>query len=229
MELTLVSAFSAGGLVGHLSYSLLDISMFMRRIGPLRVFVMLSAFVAIIYDVVWLKDPIGVFWETLLVIVNIGQLSYDWIADRRARFSAEERTLWETRFPTLSAREARHLLNSGLWVNAPAGKPLTVEGEVVTHLIYIADGRADISYRDKSFTWCGPGNFIGEMSILDEVPASADSVLTEASRIWMISGSAVRRIARDYPAISIGINNGFSVDWREKLVAQRDFAMTATP
>ncbi|MGB0410074.1 MAG: Crp/Fnr family transcriptional regulator [Pikeienuella sp.] len=226
MELTIESAFSTGGLVGHTSYLLLVISMFMRQIGPLRVFVILSAFVAIIYDVVWLKDPIGVFWETLLVAVNIVQLAYDWLAGRRAIFSAEERRLWETRFPTLNAREARRLLSSGLWVDAPRGKRLATEGEIVTHLIYVDQGRADISYQGKAFTWCGPGNFIGEMSVLDKGPASADAVLTEESRIWMISGRAVRRLARDHIGISEGLRAGFSADWREKLANQRDFALT---
>lgn len=228
MELTFESAFSAGGMVGHTSYLLLVISMFMRSLGPLRVFVILSAFVAIAYDVFWLKDPVGVFWETLLVVVNIGQLTFDWFASKRTRFTAEERRLWETRFPSLSARAARRLLSSGLWVDAAEGRVLTVEGEVVRHLIYVDEGRADISYRGKPFTWCGPGNFIGEMSVLDKGFASADAVLVERSRIWMISGRAVRRLARDNPAISDGLRAGFSVDWREKLTAQRDFAMTQT-
>ena len=47
MELTLESAFSTGGLVGHFAYMLLVISMLMRRMIWLRIFVILSALVAI--------------------------------------------------------------------------------------------------------------------------------------------------------------------------------------
>ena len=54
MELTLESAFSVGGLVGHTSYLLLVVSMLMRRMFWLRVFVIASAIVAITYDAVWL-------------------------------------------------------------------------------------------------------------------------------------------------------------------------------
>ncbi len=75
MDLTLKSAFLTGGMVGHLSYVLLVLSMVMRRMSLLRMLVIASAFVAITYDWFWLKDPVGVFWETLLVLVNIVQLS----------------------------------------------------------------------------------------------------------------------------------------------------------
>lgn len=224
MELTLDSAFSTGGLVGHLSYILLIISMLMRRLGPLRVFVILSALVAILYDSVWLKDPIGLFWESLLVLVNIAQLSLAWRANRRARFSAEERPFVEARFPDLTNGEARRLLDRGLWVSGEAGAVLTVEGEPVSHLIYLASGEAEISYRGKVFTRCGSGNFIGEMSVREKGPASADATLTQPSRYWMISGRAVRRLWRDEPAIARGLEKGFSLDWRDKLAAHRPMA-----
>lgn len=71
MELTIESALSPGGLVGHTSYLLLVVSMLMRRMWLLRILVIASSLVAITYDMVWLKDPVGVFWESLLVSVNV--------------------------------------------------------------------------------------------------------------------------------------------------------------
>ena len=67
MELTLESAFSTGGMVGHLAYLLLVLSMVMRQMYLLRILVILSASIAIAYALFWLKDPIGVFWESLLM------------------------------------------------------------------------------------------------------------------------------------------------------------------
>jgi len=49
VELTLESAFSTGGLVGHFAYMLLVLSMVMRRMIWLRILVILSALVAIAY------------------------------------------------------------------------------------------------------------------------------------------------------------------------------------
>lgn len=221
MELTLESAFSTGGIVGHLSYLLLIVSMLMRRLGPLRLFVILSALVAILYDAVWLKDPVGLFWESLLVAVNIAQLALAWRANRRARFTPEERALLDARLPDLGDGEARRLLDSGLWVAGAPGDVLTVEGEPVSHLIYLATGEVAISYRGRVFTHCGPGNFIGEMSVLEKGEASADAILTQPSRYWMISGQTVRRLRRDEPAVVDALERGFSLDWRDKLKAHR--------
>ena len=102
MELTLESAFSVGGLVGHASYLLLVVSMLMRTMFWLRILVIASACVAITYDAVWLKDPVGVFWETTLVLVNIVQIVILWRADRIARFTEEEQSFATTRLRGLS-------------------------------------------------------------------------------------------------------------------------------
>ena len=59
MELTLESALSVGGLVGHLSYLLLVEWTLMRRMWALRVLAIASALVVIGYDEFWLQDPIG--------------------------------------------------------------------------------------------------------------------------------------------------------------------------
>lgn len=83
MELTLESAFSSEGALGHFAYLLLVSSMLMRRMFWLRLLVIASALVAIAYSALILTDPVSTFWETLLVIVNIGQLSLSWWQDRR--------------------------------------------------------------------------------------------------------------------------------------------------
>ncbi|NKB45742.1 MAG: hypothetical protein GKS03_15840, partial [Alphaproteobacteria bacterium] len=91
MELTLQSALSFGGMVGHMSYFLLFVSMVMRVMWVLRVLVILSALVGITYDIVWTKDPVGVFWETSLVVVNVVQLTIGWMQNRAEKFSSVRR------------------------------------------------------------------------------------------------------------------------------------------
>lgn len=75
MELTLSSAFSPGAMVGHLAYLLLVASMLMRTLFALRLLVIASALVAIAYAAIWLNDPVSSFWEALLVVVNILQIT----------------------------------------------------------------------------------------------------------------------------------------------------------
>ena len=140
MELTLESAFSTGGLVGHLSYLLLIVSMVMRVMWVLRVFVILSAFTAIAYDFIWLKDPVGVFWESLLVLVNIVQLSITYAQTRFEKFTDHEASFVHGAFPGLSNTLKRKVIRKGHWLEADAGTVITRAGEPVEKLVFIADG-----------------------------------------------------------------------------------------
>ena len=102
MELTLESALSPGAMVGHFAYLLLVISMLMRSITWLRIFVILSAIVALAYGAIWLNDPVTVFWEATLIVVNIVQIFLIWHANRSAQFNEDEKRLIAERLPTLS-------------------------------------------------------------------------------------------------------------------------------
>ena len=107
MELTLDSAFSTGGIVGHLAYVLLIASMLMRQMVWLRLLVIASALVGILYSIVWLSDPVSSFWETLLVTVNVVQLGITWRQNSRARFSARELSFTSRRLRGLAPGEQR--------------------------------------------------------------------------------------------------------------------------
>lgn len=225
MDLTLDSAFSTGGLVGHLSYLLLVVSMLMRRMGALRVFAIASALTAIFYDVVWLKDPIGVFWESLLVAVNVGQLAVIHLSNRRARFSEEEAEFVHGKFPRLSRGNRRRLLNQGLWVTGETGTALTTERETVTHLIFLASGEAEIRSADKVVAVCEPGAFIGEMTVLSGEPATGTATLSMQSRYWAIEAGALRDLVKAVPEIGESLEASFSRNLRDKLVRSNRFIL----
>lgn len=218
MELTLESALSPGGLVGHLSYLLLVVSMLMNRMSLLRMLVIASALTAIIYDWVWLRDPVGVFWESLLVTVNVVQLLILYWRNSRARFNDTERGFIEAKLPGLAPGTARRLLDLGSWRNAEPGEELTREGTNAGRLTYIAQGGVDIHAGGIRVSRCGSGDFIGEMTVLNEDPASATTVVSEHSILWQIEAAALRRaISRD-PEIGREIEASFARNYRSKLI-----------
>jgi hypothetical protein len=219
MELTLESAFSVGGLVGHTSYLLLVVSMLMRRMFWLRVFVIASALVAITYDAVWLKDPVGVFWETTLVLVNIVQIILLWRDDRVARFSEEERAFLDTRLRGLSGGQARRLIDAGTWADLPDGETLTVEGQPPTHLVFVASGRVGIDTGGRRVAECGPGAYVGEMSLIDDGTASATARVEGAARVWRIPMARLEALRQSHPEQTAALDASIARDIRAKLVA----------
>ena len=110
MELTVDSLFTPGGLVGNLSYILLIVSMSMRDIFWLRIIAIFSGLTGIAYDVVWLSDPVGAFWESAFTLVNVVQ--WMWLVRERqgGLLSAEEELLRKLLFPTLSKSNFRKFL-----------------------------------------------------------------------------------------------------------------------
>ncbi len=218
MELTLDSAFSTGGIVGHLAYVLLIASMLMRQMVWLRLLVIASALVGILYSIVWLSDPVSSFWETLLVTVNVVQLGITWRQNSRARFSARELSFTSRRLRGLAPGEQRQLLNAGHWERFEPGTILITENSVPSDLIYVASGAADVTIGGQSIAECGPGAYVGEMSFVGDAPASATVTARTEMEIWRISRDTLAGFDRDRPAWLAVIEAGIARDMRDKLV-----------
>jgi CRP-like cAMP-binding protein len=223
MELTIESALSLQGLIGHATYLLLVVSMIMRDMTYLRIIVILSALVGITYSALILHDPVGTFWESLLVTVNVVQLAITHYLNRRARFSEEETAFVEGRFSELGAGQRRRLLNCGAWRSGEPGQQLTTEGRPVSHLIYLASGSAAIESDGQMVAICHPGTFIGEMTVTTNEPATGTAILTSPSRYWCIEATALRELVAVKPEIRHALEVAFSHGMRDKLVQSNRF------
>jgi hypothetical protein len=221
------AAFSTGGFVGHLSYVLLIISMMMRDITYLRLFVIASALVGIAYDLVWLRNPVGVFWEGALLLVNLVQLYLLWRRDRSARFSTEEADFVAARLAGLSPGRCRHLLDLGRWDDLPAGAQLTAQGQPPDFLVYLAAGEASVEVDGQEVTRISPGHYIGEMSVFGDGLASADVRLLAPARVWRVEPDKIARLKEDRPTIANALQAGMAQDMRNKIVASNDGAVRA--
>ncbi len=219
MEFALESAFSTGGLVGHFAYILLILSMIMRRMVLLRIFVIASALVGITYAIVWLQDSVSSFWETLLVTVNVIQLAITWRQNSTASFTAEEKDFARVRLRGLSPYEQRRLLSLGEWINLPEGHRLTVEGEQPDWLYYIASGSARVVVRGDTVATCGPGGYVGEMAYISGEPASAAVEVTQATRVWRIGRDALTEVDAKHPTWVSVLEAGIARDLRQKIVS----------
>jgi hypothetical protein len=218
MELTLDSAFSAGGMVGHLAYVFLVLSMLMRSIVALRILFVVNVLLNILYVTVWVQDPVQLFWESLLFVINVAQLALIWWQNRRAQFSEDEKAFAASRLRGLSRGQTRQLLDQGHWWDVLPGTVLTLEGERPQHLTYIASGSAGIYVGDSRIADCGSGHYIGEMSVLDREPASATVRVEQAARVWQLPTAVMDQLGDRKPAVSAVLEAGIARDMRSKLM-----------
>jgi len=195
MEMTLESAFSSQGALGHMAYFLLVLSMLMRRMIWLRILVIASAIAGIAYSVLILTDPVSTFWESMLITVNIGQLTLSWWLDRRTQFDTREDNLRQLHFATLAPNRLRRLLRLGEWITLDAGTRLTRAGALVDALCFLHDGSARVEVGGVSIGRCDVGSLIGEMTVASGEPAFADVVLDGPATVWRIDGAVLRDLA----------------------------------
>lgn len=192
MESTIESLFASEGLLGHLSWFLLIISMFSQKMYWLRVGVIGSALAGIAYALIVLGDPVALFWSSLLLAVNIFQLVRLMLADRAAAFSDEEQKMISAVFRDLSPIDGRTLLDKGFWIDREEGRELIREGSAVEHLYYLASGTAEVRSAGKTVGHCKAGDLIGEGTVLTSDTASGTVTLSGDSRLWCIPAPVLR-------------------------------------
>lgn len=218
MEFSLEAALSPSATMGHLGYVLLVASMLMRRMVLLRLLVIASALVGIAYSYLILSDPVGTFWEALLVTINVVQLFLTWWLDRVSQFDAREAALREAHLPGLSPGRCRMLLSSGRWRTLEAGSVLTRQGEPVPALYYLSEGTATVQVGGRQVATTGPACFIGEMTIATREPAFATVVVDAKTEVWSIEADEFHRLAQRRPEIAHALESAFFRTVRGRLV-----------
>lgn len=211
-------AFLTDGFFGHLSYILLIVSSLMRRMFWLRIFVMGSALAGIVFDYVVIGNVVGAFWQVLLLIVNVVQITLLWLRDHRARFTDEEAVLIARWFQGGTPGKRRLLLDLGRWETLPAGIALTEEGKRPQFLSYLSAGSAYIATDRKRFTEVGAGHFIGEMSLMGDGLASADVETGTDTRVWRIEREKLDNLRATQPDLYGVIEAAIALNLREKVI-----------
>jgi CRP/FNR family transcriptional regulator, cyclic AMP receptor protein len=102
--------------------------------------------------------------------------------------------------------------------SCPAGTVLFREGEVGDRMFVIQSGKVRISKRgrdgDKTLAVMGPGEFLGEMAILNNKPRTGTAVVEEDARLLVIDG-------RTFEAMVVG-NTEIAVRLIKKLARRLD-------
>jgi hypothetical protein len=197
-------------LFGHFTYFLLIVSMLMRRMVWLRSFAVASGVAKIVYRAFFVFDPVSVLWETVFVLVNIGQLLLICYYERHHRFTDDQRHFVDSMPASVERRALKRLLGFATVREVPADAVLVREGEVVKDLLYVATGVARIESGGRIIAVCGPGDYLGEMSFLSGEPATATVVASKPMRVLAFDQqrlhAAVASDAAIHRAMEAGLN-----------------------
>lgn len=167
----------------------------------------------------WAHGGLAIVIPALILIVAGVQVSSILNADRSARFSDEEEVMAEKALPGLGRAQARRLMDQGFWMDGRAGDVLIEEGQDVGQLYYLATGAAEVHANNHLVGHIGPGQLVGEATVLGETAAIATVTLTQHSRVWCAQGDALNDYLTANPEARHALEHSFTVSLRQKLDA----------
>ncbi|MDR3471710.1 MAG: cyclic nucleotide-binding domain-containing protein [Devosia sp.] len=209
-------------LFGHFTYFLLIVSMLMRRMVWLRSLAVASGIAKIIYRAYFVIDPVSVLWETIFVLVNVGQLALMWYYEHHYRFADDERHFVESMGGGVERSAIRRLLSYAQFRRLPPGDVITIEGAPVADLTYIADGVVKVEHGGTIVAVCGPGDYIGEMSFLSGAPASATVTVVKPVHTVSFDQKRLRAAVDADPAVRRALESALNRNLAGKLARSND-------
>lgn len=104
-------------------------------------------------------------------------------------------------------------------VSVPTGTKLTREGTGGHECFVIADGEAVVRIKGRDVAHVGPGDIVGEMSVLDREPRSATVITTQPLRAFVMTGVQFAEIADRFPTVARRVMQTLAHRLREVEVA----------
>jgi CRP/FNR family cyclic AMP-dependent transcriptional regulator len=118
-------------------------------------------------------------------------------------------------FGELSKRQLTRLAQVADLVSTDKGKALIREDGQGREFIVFVEGAAEVRRNDQVIATIGPGDSIGEMSLLDRGPASATVVTTEPCELVVIDGRRFDELLTDLPDLAVNLLATLSARLRE--------------
>jgi CRP/FNR family cyclic AMP-dependent transcriptional regulator len=105
-------------------------------------------------------------------------------------------------FRGLSKKQLRDISGLATRLNEPAGTVLTKEGKIGHEFIIVLEGEIEIRKGDRVIATRGPGNYVGEIALLDNRPRTATVVATTPVVIEVIGQREFRTLLAGAPELS---------------------------
>ena len=204
---------------GHLAFGLIALSFLFRDMFWLR-FISIAASVAgIVFNYAVPAHPLWlvIYWNVAFIAVNLVQIAILIYQRRSISFTEEERELYETVFYNLAPVEFLKLMRQASWHTAAEGDTLAREGETLERIMLIYSGRASVWRGPKWLSELSDGNFVGEVSFLNEQPATATvrAKLTMSYLSW--PKPELRKLLNRNPCMRFALESALSADLSKKL------------
>jgi CRP/FNR family transcriptional regulator, cyclic AMP receptor protein len=119
-------------------------------------------------------------------------------------------------FRGLDDEDLQRIAEASSFRESPPNEALARRGEIGQEMFVIVDGTARVEADNKILTRLGPGDFFGEISLIDGKPRTATVITETPSTLLTISHSAFDTLLDTVPQLSKKLLKNLCVTLRER-------------
>lgn len=119
-------------------------------------------------------------------------------------------------FSGVTGADLAAISERALEVDFPADHVIARQGEIGTGLFVVVEGAVRVVRDGQELARLGPGDFFGEMSVIDGLPRVAQVVTSAPTRCLALATWEFERLVLDHPSIGLAILRGLSARLRAK-------------
>jgi len=108
-------------------------------------------------------------------------------------------------FANTSERGLNSMLKSAVERTVGSGEKLVEQGESGAGFYLIIAGKAEVVANGKKLAEFGPGDFFGELAVIDGAPRTADVIALEETTCVVVSQWAMRGLISSHPEIALSM------------------------
>jgi CRP/FNR family cyclic AMP-dependent transcriptional regulator len=105
-------------------------------------------------------------------------------------------------FAGLGKKERRTVAQMADEVDVEPSRQLVREGDFAYEFFAIEEGTAEVRRGDQFLAELGPGDFFGEMGLINNITRNATVTATSPLTVLVLTGSAFRYLEREHPEVS---------------------------
>ncbi|HXG26053.1 MAG TPA: cyclic nucleotide-binding domain-containing protein [Candidatus Binatia bacterium] len=117
-------------------------------------------------------------------------------------------------FQGIDAAALERLATVATPVDFPAGHVIARQGEIGTGFFVVVSGLVRVVRDGNVVARLGPGEFFGELSVLDRMPRNATVSAEEPTRCLALASWDFERILLEQPAVTLAILRGVATRLR---------------
>ena len=118
-------------------------------------------------------------------------------------------------FSAASKKELSLLGKASDEVSVPAGHELTVEGQIGHEFFLILDGQTKVKMKGRTVATLGPGQYFGELALLDKGPRNATVTAETAMTLLVLGQREFSAVLDDVPTLTHKLLQAMAARLRE--------------